>query len=94
MKKPEYEAPEFAFQELQLIERVADRCWGAKYIWFDKDKDGNLDIDEPNFSGNGCGTVDDQIKAFFSANPNLDPSFDVNKNHRNSDYKGIEIRGS
>lgn len=53
MKKPEYEAPEFAFQELQLIERVANQCWGAGKIWVDNDDDGKYD-DVIYLPGNGC----------------------------------------
>lgn len=65
MKKPEYEAPEFAFQELQLVERVADKCWGAKLVWYDENKNGVYDPNtEPFFEGS-CKGIDDKIKDMF-----------------------------
>lgn len=53
MKKPEYEAPKFEFHELQLVERVANKCWGAGKVWVDTDDDGKYDI-IINLPGNGC----------------------------------------
>ena len=85
MKKHEYEAPKFAFQELQLVERVANECWGAKLVWYDTNGDKNYDTNEPVFTTEkGCGDIDKQIKKCF-------PGLYENKNHTNSkeDLPGI-----
>lgn len=41
--KNNYESPKFEFESLMLTERVADKCWGYAYAWFDADKDGAID---------------------------------------------------
>lgn len=46
MKNMKYESPKFIFQELKLVERVADTCWGFHYGWFDADSDGAIDPGE------------------------------------------------
>lgn len=43
MKEKKYESPKFEFEELKLSERVADKCWGYAYAWYDADGDGNID---------------------------------------------------
>lgn len=35
--KENYESPEFKFQELQVLEKIADKCWGCKYVFVDHD---------------------------------------------------------
>lgn len=57
MDKEKYESPKFDFQEMRLLERVADVCWGKSHkAFFDEDKDGKLDIGEKMFivSGDSC----------------------------------------
>ena len=41
MEKKSYESPEFGFQEMKLMERVAEKCWGHGYAWVDHDADPN-----------------------------------------------------
>ena len=38
-----YEGPSFKFQEMRLLERVADECWGTGTFWFDMDGNGKVD---------------------------------------------------
>lgn len=35
MKTEVYESPKFEFEELRLAERVASKCWGTNYAWYD-----------------------------------------------------------
>ena len=46
MNTPKYERPKFEFQELQLLERVADTCWGYKEAWYDFNGNGTKDPSE------------------------------------------------
>lgn len=46
MGNEKYESPKVEFQEMRLLERVADTCWGYAYAWYDADKDGILDDGE------------------------------------------------
>lgn len=41
--KVEYESPKFEFEEMMLSEKVADKCWGYAYAWYDADQDGSID---------------------------------------------------
>lgn len=71
MNKMEYESPRFVFQELQLMERVADRCWGCKYAWYDADSDGVIDDTEMHYpSGdkkNGCGPLSQALEVLLAS---------------------------
>lgn len=46
MNAVRYESPKFDFQELRLVERVAKKCWGYAYAWYDADKDDTIDEKE------------------------------------------------
>ena len=46
INKENYESPRFDFEEMQLTERVAAKCWGYAYAWFDADKDGKIDVQD------------------------------------------------
>ena len=72
MKKHEYEAPKFVFQELQLIERVADRCWGAGKVLIDTDNNGTYD-EVIYLSGKGCSHWEEiyETKMGYKPDPNL-----------------------
>ena len=43
MKTEVYESPKFEFEELRLAERVASKCWGTNYAWYDVDGDKVID---------------------------------------------------
>ena len=45
MEKKSYESPEFGFQEMKLMERVAEKCWPPENYYF---------------SPSGCAGYDDQ----------------------------------
>lgn len=71
MGKGKYESPKFDFQEMKLMERVADQCWGqAHWAWFDADKDGVVDDDEKYSwtQGASCDAAAEQLKNKLIAN--------------------------
>lgn len=39
MEKKTYESPKFDFQQMNLTERIADKCWGYNYVFIDADGD-------------------------------------------------------
>lgn len=55
-----YESPKFAFEELRLMEQVADTCWGYAYAWYDADGDHTIDgrekvsLDTLGLGSRGC----------------------------------------
>ena len=55
-----YESPKFAFEELRLMEQVADTCWGYAYAWYDADGDHTIDggekvsLDSLGLGSSGC----------------------------------------
>lgn len=50
MEKIKYKKPVFDFQEMQIMEKVADVCWGqSHHAYFDADRDGKIDADEQCF---------------------------------------------
>lgn len=55
-----YESPKFAFEELRLMEQVADTCWGYAYAWYDADGDRTIDggekvsLDTLGLGSRGC----------------------------------------
>lgn len=59
MEKMRYESPEFNFQEMQLMETVADTCWGYKYGWYDIDRDGEEDPNETRIHLSEWGSCND-----------------------------------
>lgn len=69
MKKEIYESPIFKFEELHLLEKVADTCWGYKYGWYDENKNGNVDSNETFELGNGapggCKKVESMLQEKF-----------------------------
>lgn len=61
MNKMKYERPNFDFQEMKLMEKVADKCWGNGYAYVDANGDDKIDMDPINGevfnfieSGTGC----------------------------------------
>ena len=60
MEKKSYESPEFGFQEMKLMERVAEKCWGHGYAWVDHEADPNTPPENYYFSPSGCAGYDDQ----------------------------------
>lgn len=57
MKIKNYESPKFEFQEMLLLERVADVCWGqAHYAWYDANQNGEFDEGDQQFyiQGSSC----------------------------------------
>ena len=80
MKKHEYEAPKFEFQELQLVERVANVCWGAKYVWYDWNDNGIQDSNDPiHYRDKSCNDLDKKLKDLY---PKYYP--EENTKHTNS----------
>lgn len=62
MEKLHYQSPVFNFQELRLMERVAERCWGTSETWYDGNGDGDftdsgdvfISLDELGLGKHGC----------------------------------------
>ncbi|MGM9593102.1 MAG: hypothetical protein ACI3U8_01995 [Candidatus Onthomonas sp.] len=60
MNSVKYESPKFDFQELRLVERVAGKCWGYAYAWYDVDGDRQIDerekvkLEDIGLNPNGC----------------------------------------
>ncbi|WP_178552448.1 hypothetical protein [Frisingicoccus sp.] len=70
MEKKSYESPEFGFQEMRLLERVADVCWGkSHHAWYDQDGDGTMDAGEQEFyiQGNSCNDARLNLEAQLNA---------------------------
>lgn len=73
MNKGSYESPKFEFEEMQLTEKVADKCWGYAYAWYDADQDGQIDgaekvnLDTLGLGKNGCQGNDarNALKTYF-----------------------------
>lgn len=55
MKNVKYVSPKFDFQELKLLERVSDTCFGNKVVWLDLDGNGKGGANEPQIPMTGCG---------------------------------------
>ncbi|MDO4941623.1 MAG: hypothetical protein Q4E73_02135 [Lachnospiraceae bacterium] len=70
MKTVKYESPKFDFQELKLMERVADQCWGFHYGWYDVDGDGQVDSGEIiNLASMGsCNSVEEGLVKYINEN--------------------------
>lgn len=67
MEKLEYESPRFEFQEMQLMEKVADDCWGTGSVWYDFDKSGEIEPDERlDFLQQGQGHCKDNMNQLIS----------------------------
>lgn len=87
----DYESPEFEFQEMKLVERVADTCWGFGYGWFDIDKDGVHDPTEEiirfeeitNGSGK-CNAVADALVGHLKSRYRMQIARDEVKENSNS----------
>ncbi len=70
MNKRMYEKPVFQFQELKLMERVADTCWGAGKVWSDKNGNGKTDPEEiVELPGNGCSDYENIFSSNFGVYP-------------------------
>lgn len=72
MEKMRYESPEFNFQEMQLMETVADTCWGYGHGWYDVDGDGTHDETEEmfdfGFAGGKCKKVENYLVEYINSN--------------------------
>lgn len=68
MNTLKYERPKFEFQELQLLERVADTCWGYKEAWYDSNGNGAKDPSEIIPIGNygSCKDVENSLIEYFA----------------------------
>lgn len=90
MEKNVYESPRFGFQELRLLERVADKCWGASQAYIDVDKDGRFEGDEIYDLGAGCGgndsaSINQRMDWFLKHFPGLNiQASDMNTNVKSS----------
>lgn len=84
--KKKYESPNFDFQEMKLMERVADVCWGTGGIWVDGNRNGSIDTDELfNLvgGGQGCGNKQTIADVLSKINEKYDNKFtpdDVKQN--------------
>ena len=70
MKNTKYESPRFGFQKMQLIENIADKCWGYHYGWFDPDGPGPqapVQIDLSSF-GSSCNSVSEGLIDYIFKN--------------------------
>ncbi|MDI9241828.1 hypothetical protein [Fusibacillus kribbianus] len=73
MNQRTYESPRFEFEEMRLTEKIADKCWGYAYAWYDTDKDGVIDDGERvvlaslGLGPNGCqgSSARDVLKDHF-----------------------------
>lgn len=69
MKNTKYESPRFGFQKMQLIENIADTCWGYHYGWFDPDGSGPqapVQIDLSSFGS--CKSVESGLVEYIWVN--------------------------
>lgn len=86
MKNTKYESPRFGFQKMQLIENIADTCWGYHYGWFDPDGSGPKEpvlIDLSNFGS--CDSVSEGLIDYIFENFGLSLSKkDVSPNTHSS----------
>lgn len=80
MENKKYESPKVDFQQMKLLEKVADKCWGYAYAWYDADKDGSIDEGEKvklssiGLGTSGCqgGNAESALKDYFNKfNANL-----------------------
>lgn len=56
MENKRYESPKVYFQQMKLLERVADTCWGYAYAWYDVDGNGKIEgAEKVNLSQLGLG---------------------------------------
>lgn len=82
MGNRKYESPKVDFQEMKLLERVADKCWGYSYAWYDADKDGVIDGGEKvqlgslGLGANGCqgNAAESALKKYYKDNFSIDLS--------------------
>lgn len=66
--KSNYQSPTFEFEALMLTERVADKCWGYAYAWYDADDDGKIEgAEKVQLSSLGLGATGCQGSAARSA---------------------------
>lgn len=73
MEKVTYESPKFEFEEMMLTEKVAAKCWGYAYAWYDADMDGVIDQNEKvslsslGLGDSGCqgGAARDALTNYF-----------------------------
>ncbi len=57
MKSAKYVSPKFEFQELKLVERIANKCFGNGVVWLDLDGNGKGGANEPEIPMGGCGGI-------------------------------------
>lgn len=74
-----YESPEFIFQEMRILERVADTCWGYAYAWFDGNNNGTIDefervdLESLGLKKNGCqgSTAREELRKIWGNIPGI-----------------------
>lgn len=56
MNKLRYERPVFNFQKMELLEKVADKCWGNGYAFVDANENGTIELpdEQYHFTDSGC----------------------------------------
>ena len=82
MENKIYESPRADFQEMKLLERVADTCWGYAYAWCDADKNGviegpeRIDLVELGLGATGCqgNAARNALKNYFLENFGFPPT--------------------
>lgn len=81
MEKKKYESPEFKFEELKLMERVADTCWGLGNAYLDVDGDGQVSAGDLQIDlGGGCSgnAAAEAINDWFVQNGMENPNYTAN----------------
>lgn len=81
METVKYESPRFEFEEMRLMERVADTCWGYAYAWFDADGDKYIDehekvkLSDLGLNEHGCqgAAAREALKEYWREIPGVDP---------------------
>lgn len=77
MENKKYEKPRFEFQEMRLMERVAEKCWGHGYAFIDDDLNPSTPpaqyyfVDNGGCEGNADIDLQDRLDQLFSRFPEL-----------------------
>lgn len=83
MSKMKYEKPNFKFEEMRLMERIADKCWGYEYAFVDGNMNGVIELpgEKYHFPKNGCegnnpDSLDIRLKDLIAKFPLLEGHID------------------
>lgn len=96
-----YESPKVDFQEMKLLERVADTCWGYAYAWYDADGDKSIDEGEKidlsrlGLGANGCqgNAAENALVNYFNGIV-TDPNRKITTNDVKVNTKSTVVIGS